>query len=301
MANKLDMGGFAAVGSPILMPIRRPVDGQIVIADSCALNGQRWGAVPLYLRRDEITATVGSNQFTFAVAPITVPSDTLHIYKNGELVPASAYTRLTSTTAVLSAAASGGDVYATEYWTGTARPAATTMGIAGSVAWNPIDKAATVSLSSGNTIASFSSADNGIRGLLGHSTGKYYYRLSSNGNFAAAGIANAAASLTARPGLSDADAWAHQNNGYALHNGYSGYGVAWSTSGDQIMVAVDLTAGSMWFGKNGVWMASSNPATNTAPAFTGITPATYYPIGSGDIGGTLTFIYDTPPAGFTYW
>lgn len=37
------------------------------------------------------------------------------------------------------------------------------------------------------------------------------------------------------------------------------------------MVALDMDAGSIWYGKNGTWIESSNPSTNTNPATTGIT------------------------------
>lgn len=41
------------------------------------------------------------------------------------------------------------------------------------------------------------------------------------------------------------------------------------SDGDVVMVAVDMDAGDIWFGLNGTWKGSGNPATGANPAFTG--------------------------------
>jgi len=177
-----------------------------------------------------------------------------------------------------------------------------------SVKWNPGDKDGTVTLSLGNTAANFSTADRNVRGTVGRSTGLYYFRVKTSAGATAAscaGVANASASLSVRPGLSDANSWAHQSNGYQLHSGFAAYGYTWDAANDELMVAVNFTSGNMWFGKNGTWMASGNPVTGANPAFTGVS-GTLFPIGCSPspavVGGTtLTFVYDTPPSGFTYW
>jgi hypothetical protein len=84
----------------------------------------------------------------------------------------------------------------------------------------------------------------------------------------------------------------------------SAYGSAIANN-DIVMVAYDATSGSLWFGKNGTWFASGNPASGTNSAFTGITGE--YIVGiSGGGGVTSTgninfgqrpFTY-TPPTGF---
>jgi len=186
------------------------------------------------------------------------------------------------------------------------RSAKNHRGAAATVKWNPLDKDSSVTLSVGNTVATFPTADRNVRGDVGRSSGKYYFRLRNSGSgaaTAAAGIGNASASLTVRPGLSDANSWAHQSNANKLHSGFSAYGANWDGINQELMVAVDLTAGTMWFGVSGTWMASGDPATGANPSFTGITAGTYYPIGCSPIGSskTLTFIVDTPPSGFTYW
>lgn len=176
-----------------------------------------------------------------------------------------------------------------------------------SVTWNPFDKDASITLAGSNTIAQLSTSNRCVRANISHSSGKYYFRVrsSASGNASGCvGIANSSASLTARPGLNDANAWSHQSNGYKLYNGYSAYGVSWDTLNDELMVAIDFSTGDMWFGKNGVWMASGDPATAANPSFTGVS-GTLFPICSSPaIYGpyvAMTFIYDTPPTGFTYW
>lgn len=172
--------------------------------------------------------------------------------------------------------------------------------------WNPADKDSTVALSSGNTVATFPSIDRCVRGTVGRATGKFYFRVSNSGSGAArgaAGIANASASLTSRPGLYDANSWAHQSNGYKLHSGYAAYGSTWDSANAELMCAADLSAGYIWFGVNGIWMLSGDPTTGINPSFTGIPSATYFPIGCSPAGGgaSLTFVYDAPPSGFAYW
>jgi len=52
------------------------------------------------------------------------------------------------------------------------------------------------------------------------------------------------------------------------------YGTALS-SGDIFMCALDLDAGEIYFGKNGTWFNSSNPSTNTSPAYSSLPAGDY--------------------------
>ena len=81
------------------------------------------------------------------------------------------------------------------------------------------------------------------------------------------------------------------------------YGTALSVN-DVVMVAYDAGLGRVWFGRNGTWFASGDPATNANPSATGITTsgrfATYHFSTAAVIAanfGQRPFTY-TPPSGF---
>ena len=79
------------------------------------------------------------------------------------------------------------------------------------------------------------------------------------------------------------------------------YGSTFS-AGDILMIAYDADNGELYFGKNGTWDASSNPATNTSPAYSGITgtkiPASFsYSCNYSINFGQRPFAY-TPPTGY---
>lgn len=81
------------------------------------------------------------------------------------------------------------------------------------------------------------------------------------------------------------------------------YGSALSAN-DVVMLAYDASLGRVWFGKNGTWFASGDPANNANPSATGITTtgrfATYHYGTAATIHanfGQRPFSY-TPPSGF---
>jgi hypothetical protein len=62
--------------------------------------------------------------------------------------------------------------------------------------------------------------------------------------------------------------WSFLGDGRVFYNSSaSSYGVS-VTTGDTVMVALDIDAGRIWYGKNGTWMASGDPATNANPSQT---------------------------------
>jgi hypothetical protein len=81
------------------------------------------------------------------------------------------------------------------------------------------------------------------------------------------------------------------------------------SSGDVMMLAVDVPSGKMWLGKNGTWLASGNPAAGTSPGISGFdTTAAYWFICATNQGITTDNVFDwnfgqrpfsyTPPTGF---
>jgi hypothetical protein len=99
--------------------------------------------------------------------------------------------------------------------------------------------------------------------------------------------------------------WCFLGDGRLFHNGSApSYGVS-VTTGDTVMVALDIDAGRIWYGKNGTWMASGNPATNANPSQTFTTNQSMSPALASGTGtpaytcnfGQRPFAY-TAPSGF---
>jgi hypothetical protein len=104
---------------------------------------------------------------------------------------------------------------------------------------------------------------------------------------------------------STTNTWAYLGDARVYYNGStSSYGVSYATN-DIIMIALDLDAGKVWYGKNGTWMASGNPATGANPSQTFTANQLMCPAvasGTGTIVYSLNFgqrpFAYTPPAGY---
>ena len=69
------------------------------------------------------------------------------------------------------------------------------------------------------------------------------------------------------------DCWIVRGDNGNKANGESGSGVSYGSafaSGDVIMMAVDIDNTSIWWGKNGTWFDSGNPAANTNAGYTNL-------------------------------
>jgi hypothetical protein len=187
------------------------------------------------------------------------------------------------------------------------------------VTWNPVDKAATVTLSGGDLIATSSGAgtEGTVRSTTSKSSGKYYFEarmLNYDNNRPSIGIANATQSLTTGLGLTvnsnaiypELDAW--------YYNNVAGDGIdLFMTDNALIYIAADLDNGKLWMkypaGVTGHWNkdAADNPATNTGGQTLSVT-GPYY-ISAGMAGGAASvelFIASaawagSPPSGFGEW
>jgi hypothetical protein len=69
--------------------------------------------------------------------------------------------------------------------------------------------------------------------------------------------------------------------------------------GDTIMLAMDVDAGKLWYGKNGSWEGSGNPATGANPAHT-FTAGSYMSPAVASGSGTPLFEAKFGSTGFTY-
>lgn len=184
-----------------------------------------------------------------------------------------------------------------------------TVVVAGNT-WDPANKAAGITLSGGNLTASQASGGwTSVKGLtsFGKTTGKWYFEVlivSSTSSNVIVGVGNASATLANFCG-SDVNGWGYYGNTGAYYTGGGAFPLGNSyTTGDRVMVAFDAALGRMWFGKNGTWQNSGNPAGNTNTSFTGLS-GTLVPMFSPNSAGSCTanfgataFTY-SPPSGFT--
>ena len=136
-------------------------------------------------------------------------------------------------------------------------------------------------------------------------SGKWYFEMTcvdpgSSNQRLCFGIAN----VTTNP-----NAIAITNGYYASASGAHGnYNIGTFTTNDVLQVAYDSGTNKLWFGKNGTWYNSGNPAAGTTPLVTVTSGVTYVPFstyassgGGPGIGawnfGQRPFSY-TPPTGF---
>jgi hypothetical protein len=174
---------------------------------------------------------------------------------------------------------------------------------------NPSDKAGSIALSNGNLTATDPVNENaGVRAILSRSSGKHFFtwNMVAGTNFFV-GVAKSGYTLTTDlAGGGDANIWTlNMVVGNKIHGGSNtGYGSA-LTPGDVGMCAVDLDGAKIWWGENGTWFNSGDPAAGTNAAWTDVV-GPVFPIWStgGDTSaiGTLNFgataLPYSPPSGF---
>lgn len=102
---------------------------------------------------------------------------------------------------------------------------------------------------------------------------------------------------------SGASQWGYLRSALKRHNGSATSFGSTFTAGDTIGVAIDFTAGYIWFSKNGTWQGSGDPVNGTNPAYTSVS-GTLVPHASANAGAptvTLNKSSSNTPSGFTYW
>ncbi|SMF92351.1 hypothetical protein SAMN02982917_0571 [Azospirillum oryzae] len=176
-------------------------------------------------------------------------------------------------------------------------------------AFDPTKKGSGIVLSSNNTVATLSTATVGsvigAKGIAGTDKKVFAFRLTALGT----GV-TVACGFGANGVPYDGAAYVNSPNGYSYtsqgNKGNNGGGTTFGASytvGDEIEVALDIAAGKAWFGKNGTWQGSGNPATGANPAFTFTAGTTMFPAVylDGASGGASWTIVTTPavvPTGF---
>jgi hypothetical protein len=200
-------------------------------------------------------------------------------------------------------------------------PTLTSATVANYAVLNPVFGSTNVTLSEANLKAQVGSTGGVYRtaaATFGVSSGKWYWELvfgnPTTGNpLAGVGDMTVATSTWNADTSTNANFWyVDASNGNKI-NGTGGpgssYGSSFSTT-DICMVALDMDNGKIWWGKNGTWFASGDPAAGTNAAYTNLankllTIALMGGCGSCGFSGNLyqlnfgqrPFTY-TPPTGF---
>jgi hypothetical protein len=126
------------------------------------------------------------------------------------------------------------------------------------------------------------------------SAGRWYWEIHSP-NIGAAGpgvgVTGSFGVITGRHSIAreigdSGEGWGWRGDG--MKTGPSGavpYGAAADRADEVIMVALDMDAGELWFGRNGIWFEGGNPAEGINPAFAGLSGLVYPAISSLHGGG----------------
>jgi hypothetical protein len=176
---------------------------------------------------------------------------------------------------------------------------------------NPLENTGVV-LTNGNLDASYTtSAWKNVKSTFSMPSGKWYFEFvhTTSVQFTQVGVFKTSTALsTATYFAVSSDGWSYSANYGELRNNDAVItsGISTATTSDTINVAVDIDAGKLWFGKNGTWFNSGNPATGADAAYTNLSGAMSIAIAQYNSGGNAVvslnagqrpFAY-TPPDGF---
>lgn len=172
--------------------------------------------------------------------------------------------------------------------------------------WNSADKNASITLSNSDRDATGGSLVS-VRGLLGRSSGKYYFELTilTSVGWHWFGLGSSGANLASYTGNSASSAGV-ASSGNAVNTWTKDQAGTFAVAANDVMgFAVDATNGKAWVAKNNTWQLSGDPAAGTSQWISGLS-GLVYPMASPASGTTristktseLTY---TPPSGFSQW
>lgn len=177
--------------------------------------------------------------------------------------------------------------------------------------WNPSDAAAQCSFGGGNLNVTIGTgaAEAGCRATVSKSSGKWYWEVKCvlGSENPAIGVADGSWNISTQKLGQSAGSWAIRGDGSTLTNNSSTSHPGFNyTDGDYINIAWDADAGKLWFGKNGTWIASGDPAAGTNATYTSVTGTLFAAINASSVtssaNGTLnagaTAFHNTRPSGF---
>jgi hypothetical protein len=177
---------------------------------------------------------------------------------------------------------------------------------------NPLSPADISSLTEGNLKITQSDAATAIA-TFGFGTGKWYWELKNTNQISytqLVGILKESTLQSTNPASfnlgANSGGWAYfiqsnADNGKAFNNNTVTSTLQTTGNNDIISIAVDADAGKLWFGVNGTWVSSGNPATGTNAVYTNLptTGELLFPAVSNYDGGgfgapTIDFNFGNP-------
>lgn len=174
--------------------------------------------------------------------------------------------------------------------------------------WNAVEPTPTGIFAEGNThyYANAVTTKGAVAGTMGFS-GKFYWEVfsSSTNQYHTEKVGIVADDFSVNQNIGyDSVAWGYGSNGSSQYkwNNNSGTFLGSRQIGDIQMIAVDTDAGKVWFGRNGTWEESGNPATGANAQYTNVSsvvrPATsVYNTQNGIDGSIANFGQDSSFAG----
>lgn len=178
--------------------------------------------------------------------------------------------------------------------------------------WNPSDKAAGITLTSTNHVATSSGGNNSVRGTTSHNTSKWYIEFNTISFVGSAlvGLADSSQSLSTNT-MSNAGGC---NDGNNFNDGWVGaqVGMGGTVAGHIVSVAVDLDANKMWCRLDaGNWVGdgsgTGDPVAGTHGADIHLRSGALFPFFFGQNGGAVTInagdsaFSESVPSGYTPW
>lgn len=180
--------------------------------------------------------------------------------------------------------------------------------VAGVPVWDPASDDPDVTVSNGDRTAAMGASTGSARSLtsIGGAAKRYveFDCDATGGDNWRCGVGTDAFDVTTGPG-NGTTSWAYTGNGNKrTNNSNTAYGSS-NTNGDVLMCAVDMGLGAVWWGLNGTWFASGDPAAGSNSAFTGLTGPLFLLFGRAGGSGTWqatlrvpgSYAY-SPPTGF---